>query len=483
MKKIGSTFQLHWPIILFLSFYFSLLFYKLITFITPFYDWDESIYVELGREMTQRLSLIPLWQGMFWFDKPPLIPGFYGLVQLLPVQPELSLRIVSLITSVIVLTLFYVLYYRISKNTVIATLTVMITAFTPIFLQRAQIVNVDVFLLLGWVGYIVFYPRKYLSFVFLFIGVMSKSLLGFFPPFLFIGYLSFLFFLKKKSLKEYKKEVSMILAQIGTLALWYIIMILMFGHTFIQQHFLDSQFKRVTASIETHFGKRTFYLDLLVQQMGLFIILVIPSIFILLYQFYKKRGISKLFYSLFFVPWFLFLNLTKTKIDWYLYPVIPQFAFLSVYPLDLFKKRKWIVYSLGILIAGYILYQNIIVNPVLATHYSSVNTYYKAALVAKPQCDTLHIFVDKHSRETFDVLKRMNLTITTSNWWGGHPSIMYYFQKPVFLSYSGNEFEQAIQNGNKNTCYLIDKQDVEIVKLSSIKRLFQENEVILFVKE
>ncbi len=103
----------HLSIIFFLFFYFAITSFKLISHPTPFYDWDEAIYAQVGREMVQKKSLIPLWQGQNWLDKPPLTPLIYGLVAALsPFAPEISTRLFTLILSIAVLILVYIFYYR-----------------------------------------------------------------------------------------------------------------------------------------------------------------------------------------------------------------------------------------------------------------------------------------------------------------------------------------------------------------------------------
>ena len=44
----------HWPVIVFLSIFFVLIAGKLIFNPTPFFDWDESLYVQTGKEMIEQ---------------------------------------------------------------------------------------------------------------------------------------------------------------------------------------------------------------------------------------------------------------------------------------------------------------------------------------------------------------------------------------------------------------------------------------------
>ncbi len=455
----------HFLVIIFLLFYFSITSYKFIAYQTPFYDWDEAIYAQVGKEMVASKSLISLWQGKAWLDKPPLSNLAYGIVGTAasPIAPpEISTRIFTLLMSVVILAFTYVLYYRLTKNQIIALLTVIITSFLPVFLQRAQVLNVDVFLLLGWLGYLVFYPNFWLGLLFLAIGVLSKSLLGFYPPLIFICFYAYQLIFKKINFKEFRKRLTPIIVQMVALMFWYIYMILAYGNNFIYAHFLESHLKRVTASIESHFGKRTFYLDLLFNQLDLLGYVFIGSIFLLLWDYYKKRDDKKILYSFFFIPWFLFLNLTKTKITWYIYHTLPQFAFLSVYPLKYLKNKKIVYYGLALIVASFATYKNFTNNLFFKSQYSSYDQNYQLAVFAKNNCQKLSVLIDPDSRQTHDTLQSMNLLISTSEWWGNHPSYVYYFGKDLEFNYNKESLKNNLTSFKTGECLMIDKKDSDL---------------------
>jgi len=472
----------HWLIIVFLISYFFIISFKLVSHPTPFFDWDETIYAQVGREMIREKSLIPLWQGNFWLDKPPLVPLAYGIVgAIFPSSPELATRIFTLILAVSVLGLIYILYYRLTKNQIVATLTVIITSFTSVFLQRTQVLNVDVFLYLGWLGYVVFYSNFWISLLFLAIGVLSKSLLGFYPVIIFGGLYTFQLLIKQIKPKQFKRLITQLIIQASILLLWYIVMLAIFKVPFIKAHFFDSMIKRVTASIESHFGKRTFYIDLLFNQLGALVILSLFSIVYILKDFFKKKNFLALTLSLFFVPWFVFLNLTKTKIDWYLYPVIAQFAFLGIYLLSVVKKYKFLVVVIFLIAVGLIFKTNFSNNSLLSTFYSSYDDSYRLAVYSKGICQTIDVLVDKDSRQTHDTLKGMNLLIGTSEWWGNHPSIVYYSDKKVNFVYEIDQFNTIIMKPKPKECFILNKNDLSLLsKSQSIKLSKQFNDLYLF---
>lgn len=449
----------HWPVIIFLSIFFVLIASKLISHPTPFFDWDESLYVQTGKEMIeQNKFLMPVWQGTYWLDKPPLVPLIYGLILKLTFFsiPEVTTRLFSLFISIIILSFVYVFYNRVLKNRWLATLTVAITALTPLFLQRAQTVNLDIFILLGWLGYLLFFNNFFVSLFFLFIAVMGKSLIGFYPVALVFIYYLYRFFKKEIKQKELEKVIKKILIQSFILSLWFVAMFLIFGKAFFWQHIIESHFRRVTSSIEFHFGQRTFYITLALEQMGYFFYFAIIGGIIIFINFLKKKVSSEVFLTIFYLlPWFIFLNLTKTKIFWYLYPAIPQFAILAVVWIKQLNKKSLQVFF-GMLLLLVLFYQSFSKQNVLAINYSKPEPYYDLSLYAKNQCQSLELLINKTSRESFATLDKLGLLITTTKWWGDHPSMVFYFGKKINFYYDTESFNKNFKNKG---CFVIDKND------------------------
>jgi len=209
-----------------------------------------------------------------------------------------------------------------------------------------------------------------------------------------------------------------------------------FGSQFLYQHFYESHLKRVTASIESHFGQRTFYIDLLPTQFGAYSYLSIVGLIMILTYFYlKKNNEEKTLRSLFIIPWFAFLNLTKTKIFWYAHPYIPQFAFLIVYPITILRKVGLFYYLAIITTLFFILQQNFVKNTVLDDFYSSNEAHHDVAIYARNKCEKLFVLVPPDARTAHQTLKSMNLLISTSHLWGNHPSMVYYYEKSVRFVY------------------------------------------------
>src|SRR3989344_3498044 len=415
-RRIFKILKKHFIFILFVIIYSTILAHKLVAYPTPFADWDESLYIQSGNEMfEQNYYLFPVWQEKPWLDKPPLVPFIYASTAKLfvGVEPEISTRLLSLSVSMLVLFFAYLLYRRVADDTIVPTLTVMITAFTPIFIQRAQIINLDIFLLL-----------------------------------------------------------------------WFIAMLLLYKGVFWKQHIIESHFNRVTSSIEFHFGERTYYLDLVLEQFAFMFSAIIIGFFIIIMKYYKDT--KKLLLALFFLPWFLFLNLTKTKIFWYLYPAIPQLAFFSIAPLLVLSHMKKLYWIAAVMFIGIVMYYWPSLNKnILEKTYASVNDpHYELSIAARPRCSYLNVLLDQSTRESFATLEKANLLITTTKWWGNHPSIIYYFGKNTTFFYTTNDFNSALAKSKINDCFILAESDLkQYSQDDTIANLKSSGSMHLFIKK
>lgn len=484
--SLRNIFKTHFLIIAFLTFYFFSIASVLVNRPTPFFDWDESIYVQIGKETVDNMSFIPTWQGYRWLDKSFFIPATYELVSRAAffTMPEVSMRIFSLVIAVITLFFIYKLCEKVLKNPYLSALSVMITAFAPVFLQRAQIVNIDLFLLFGWVGYGLFFHSFWLGFFFLFVAVMAKSLVGFYPvPVIGLFYL-YQLWIKKIKPDEFRSVLRQLSIHSLLLTSWYIGMLLMYGKAFWIEHIIETHFKRVTASIEFHFGERIFYVILMKDQLAYYFYLSLAGMLLFAYRFFKKQlSTPAMLFGLYLMPWFIFLNLTKTKIFWYALPAIPVFALFAFYPFTLLKKYRVLLGIAVIFFIGITVYVNLIRTNFLNSEYSKKEDHYYLALYARDYCNQLGVLVNNDTRTSFETLSKMNLLITTSKWWGSHPSIRYYFGKQMYPFYDTREMYKYIYDAPGKSCLTIEATDLSLIKgINTLKPLKQFGQIYLYTK-
>ncbi len=481
MKKIIKK---HWLFTIFISVFFLALAFKITTSPTPFYDWDESLYIQTGMEMySNNYFLFPVWQGEIWMDKPPLIPLTYATVAKLFffISPEISTRLFTLAISTVALTFLYMLYQKLLKDNFLTILTLLITVTTPIFLQRTQVVNLDLFLLLGWLGYLLFFKNKFASFFFLFIAVMSKSLIGFYPAFMMAGFYVFQFIRHKIKKEELKSALIQIAIQVSILSLWFVAMFALYGSEFFTTHIVESHLRRVTSSIEFHFGERLYYINLAREQLGIFFWLSLVGLVAAIHKYFNRE--KELFKSFYLLPWFLFLNLTKTKIFWYFFAAVPQFGFLAILPLTYLKKGKKLYHLALILITTILIYQSFIKQKVFATVYSKQEPYLELSLYAKERCRSLYVLQDAQTRSSFAELEDLGLLISTTKWWGSHPSMVYYFGRTIYFLYSEIELENENKNIAIGDCLAINNEDKALITDDSFTPLKTFGSDILFSKQ
>ena len=53
----------------------------------------------------------------------------------------------------------------------------------------------------------------------------------------------------------------------------------------------------------------------------------------------------------------------------------------------------------------------------------------------------------------------MNLVISTTTWWGNHPSIAYYANTKTSFLYTINEAKEALLGLKKQECFIAEKTD------------------------
>ncbi len=101
-------------------------------------------------------------------------------------------------------------------------------------------------------------------------------------------------------------------------------------------------------------------------------------------------------------------------------------------------------------------YQAITKNQFFTSQYSQPENYYQLALVARSRCQQLDYLIPSTTRNDYATLESMGLLITTSKWWGNHPSVVYYFGKPVNFIYNIDKLAE------KADCLAVDQQDIKI---------------------
>jgi 4-amino-4-deoxy-L-arabinose transferase-like glycosyltransferase len=447
-----------------------------------FYDWDEGMYAQIAQEIIKNKSLFTTFNGQIWLDKPPLSHGLIALMLMIFGRSEFWMRTVMVILSLILLVLVYFLAKKIatifskSKNekeiTIAALLPVLTLAASPIFLERATMLNSDVLVAIGWLGYFLFWDKFWWKLFFLVIGVWSKSILGFYPLFFdffnwsihaFINHSTF----KQLNLKRILRNSLLILIP----SLWYIAGFIKYGQYFIDNHFLSQVFKRLYVPIELHFGGKFFYFSYLWDNLGVINILIIIAYILITINFsryfnkekFKLINSPKWLPALIYLsplPFLLLLTIMKTKITWYVIIFLPLLSLTLSY-LYLKLKPPLLKIGLNVIVLIYFVLNFPKQTYLLKINYQIPEKIKLAQCLSTKHGDKIAFLVDEDERKVKNFLEAAHYDTSSSFYYGGSPSFVYYSQKKVIYFYSIDEF---IKNSGQYHLVVLSKKDASANK-------------------
>ncbi|OGK18884.1 hypothetical protein A3D80_01000 [Candidatus Roizmanbacteria bacterium RIFCSPHIGHO2_02_FULL_40_13b] len=427
------------------------------------YDWDEAIYAQVGREMVANKTIFGVWNGAPWLEKPPLVPLISGLFMKFPLgSTEFLARLPSFLAGLGVLyLLFKILKEKFKKEYLkYFTITTTFLLLSAPFMNRMTSLNTDIFLVFGWLGFYYYYKKSFVaSTLFLFIAVMSKSFLGFFP---------ILVILIESVILERSDRISTVILNrrlavkdLGVAVLisltWFFLAFLRFGNLFLQENLYDHLVARVVKPVELHYGGYLFYPKLLFSYYNIFLILIIISIAYILYSLVERKRKELLFIPL-FLMYGAIISLAKTKLNWYIFPILPFLGLsFSILIMDFLKKFKikdtvlWLVLSViffvGVFVSG---------GFTLRLHKEKPTDLVSLALYAKTKCRSTAIVANNDEQKFFDVINAANVQISSTFRYGGSPSFRFYADQLVLYKYD--------KTPNRD---IVDHTDCVIIPLDS----------------
>lgn len=433
-----------------------------------FYDWDEGMYAQIAAEILKNKSLFTTFNGEVWLDKPPLVHTLIAFVFAVFGRSEFWARMIMVGIAFVLLILTYLLAKKFylalvpkadKREAAIAGLIpTLFLAGTSIFIERTALINSDTLIAVSWMGYLLYKDAFWIKLLFLTVGVWTKSVMGFYPLLFDIGAW---FFSKRKI------DIKKILLLIGIPSVWYIAGFLKFGNAFIYHHFLSQVLKRITVPIELHFGDKFYYVIYLWQQLGFISLLLMAGY--LLYSldlfssvlkkglnYFNKKNLTVFILMTVPLPFFVFLTFMKTKIFWY---VIMFFPFVCISLLYLYASLKQ-VFLKRIFVAGIILYFLISFIPqtfLTRANYSPPDKLKLAQCIGLRPYDNVAFLVDEDERKIRNVLEAAHYDTTSSFYYGGSPSFVFYAHKKLRYFYSVDEF---IRNSKKYSVLVGSLSDI-----------------------
>ncbi|MBP6993877.1 glycosyltransferase family 39 protein [Candidatus Woesebacteria bacterium] len=439
----------------------------------PLHDWDEAIYAQVAKEWLKSPSLTLHYNGVVWFEKPPVPFVLMGGLMALFGTSILPLRILSAVLGILTLVSVYSIAKRITKQSMVGLVAATVLLSSNFFLDRSSLINVDMYLTLSWLLYVVS-EKLGLRLLAIVLGVGSKSLLGFIPLLVDLCYELFSRTLTLRKIRDY--SIQMVVGSI-----WYVVMFAKFGSVFVQSHFLDHMISRITRPIELHFGDRFFYIIQIGNDLGVWsVIALIGGILLAVYVFRSflqhKEGqnasMRKLVSLTIALPlvYLALLTVGKSKLTWYTIPVIPFLAIwasLTIHKIQ--KLHKYLVF-LPILIVAINL--SVFGIRTISEDFQKYQVPDKTNLalcintIEKGGGEPLVYLVSSQERTDAQVIEAAKLQIGSSFIYGSAPAFVYYVNQPVSFYYSSDKMKTDALAQKVLVVHEADLADPQILRIA-----------------
>lgn len=428
------SFRRYFPIFFFLIIVGGLWIRSITLSTVPFFDWDESIYAQVAREWLRHPGFTLHYNGGMWFEKPPLLFAVIGLLFQVFGTSEFIARLPSVVAAICCVVLVFHCIKRITKNMAAQIAGVLMFAATPFFIDRASIVNVDIFLTLGWLLYIC--DNTFISrLIGTIIGTWTKSFLGLIPLCLDVALSIYHRSLSKKKIREWAVIIS-------TSLIWHIVMTVQYSDLFISSHIKDHLISRVITPIELHFGGKFFYLEKMWENYPWLAIVACVGIIIWIITLVKHRDTKQI--DIFFLlplAYLALLTVSKSKLSWYIMPALPFVAIWVVYSISHIPRKSlqtlcyfaligWSGYMFLQQTVGFTVQGKVIPEQVaLARCQKDMPPFTRVAYLVAPT-----------QRKDAQVIEAAQVAIASSFIYGSAPTFVFYLDKPVTFFYKPEIF-------------------------------------------
>lgn len=428
--------------------------------IVPFHDWDEAIYMQVAKEFVKSPSILLTYNGQPWFEKPPLPTIAYSIPWLLPLKRELTARLISLLFSLSSLFVLYKILTDLKLSKRLSLIAIFVTIQSAMYRDRSELVNVDIMLSLGWLLYLYGSTSKniWLKAIGTITGTLSKSLLGFIPLLLDIAS-------HVVTMKITKRKILEWFLLLFSGSVWHAFMVWRYGGSFIQSHFMDHLVSRVTRPIELHFGDKWYYLAKVFGETHIFAIMGVLGMAFVIYRLLVSHWLTRSFPKntrdiilIISIPvaYITLLTLSKSKLHWYVTPLIPFVGMWVALGLNELTKiqSRWsskISSSAFLFIAvfsGYIFATS--VTSIQSDWFTPTDKTIIGICVGKSSAsgDTITYLLPPQERIDANVIEAANLQIGSSFIYGSAPAFLYYADKPVSFVYKEGDLATKIKNSN-----------------------------------
>ncbi len=334
--------------------YTFLLFYHL--GVRPYIDWDESIYAQIARDALLNNHWFNFeYYGIAWYDKPPLGLWLVSWSFALGGINEFMGRLPSVLATIasIILSLRWVYEIRKKYLAVLLTMSAYFVMYPLLidayFLNLDTIIGLPVILsLYAW--WKIFIAKNtaekskltwYLVWgVSLGLGVMTKSIVGFFP---LVPILLFSLAHRELGFLKDKRFWYGVLLSIIIIFPWHIYQSLHVGKEFWNKYLLYHVLNRYSTSLENNGAPFLFFIDQIFYRYREATAIFGGSVILSLYLSWKDKTIRFLLTSSLII--LLIFSSSVTKLASYVAIVLPLFVMLAglvLWQLVVWIPKNWL---------------------------------------------------------------------------------------------------------------------------------------------
>lgn len=319
-------------------------------------DWDEGYYATVSQDMFNKGNwLYPSYLGEPFLLKPPLIMWLMTLSYHLGGINEFTSRFPCALIASLSVPLLYLIGREIFKNRSSAILSACVYLTLLAVMRHGRLAMLDgminTYFLISLLGIVYYYQSsRWLILVGIGLGLiaLSKGTLV-----LALGFILFLYLILSYPLKVLKSPylwLGLILGFTPVLS-WYGLQINHYGEEFINIHFLDQNFNRLSTAVEGNRGGIDYYFWELLKYSAPWLFFF-PSSLLIAVKSYQEKWAKLILIGV--VIYLGLISLMGTKLPWYILPLYPFFALSVGHYLGLIWQNKvncprWIGWLLMIL--------------------------------------------------------------------------------------------------------------------------------------
>lgn len=304
-------------------------------------DYDEAAYAQIAQEMLWRNDFNTLrWNGIEFFDKPPLCLWFTALSYKVFGINEFAARVVSAFSGVLVILLVYILGRDLFGRRIVGLgAAIILLAINRnlsshgcnfVSLARVGMLDMPLILMITLSVWFVWRSQRDAKWLILLgiplgLGLMVKSVAGFMA----YGIVVLFLLTDSRFFRRWKKFLWGFLLSMLVAMPWHLGQLLIWGRAFWNSYMVSLTVGYVTGE-QGHTRDPFFYFRIIRQGFPILYPLVALAVAYGVYRALRhKDRAATLLLCWTLVPMLLY-NISRSKIGWYIIPTYPALALLTM---------------------------------------------------------------------------------------------------------------------------------------------------------